>query len=446
MIIDCVFKNNVTGEGDGGGICSQGSSIILRDCTIEGNVTYSSGGGIFTDSNPIIANCILWNNIATDSGCEAYNYSTSPTFCCCDIAGGINGPGLSGESGVFAIDSGGNINIDPKFENASNRCYQLLISSSCIDAGNNQAVVGTDTDIAGNPRTHGPKIDIGAYENQYPLPQYSLTASVIGNHGTVDPGSGIYDYGTKVTLTVVPKAGYCVKAWHGADIPTTSSTNTVTMDSDKEVSVEFELVPVSLAILVPGGHGVVPGTSGNYGVGSLVKITATPDPGYRVEGWYDINDVLLSTEDAIEVLMDSDKIISVIFEKISDTITLSKCEDAPVFSEEIIFSAGNLKNGTFNYRGSNGRITSLKCDVNNNTFSITAKSINLTGLSSPVVFEIEIGDYIGVGVAYDGEVLASGGNTDIINGKQLMPMQFADFSKTITLQLTEKKSGSWNFP
>jgi len=39
------------------------------------------------------------------------------------------------------------------------------------------------------------------------------------------------------------------------------------------------------------------------------------------------------------------------------------------------------------------------------------------------VFEIDIGDYFGIGVAYDGEVLASGGNADIINGKQLMPMQ-----------------------
>ena len=36
--------------------------------------------------------------------------------------------------------------------------------------------------------------------------------------------------------------------------------------------------------------------------------------------------------------------------------------------------------------------------------------------------QVGIGDYFGEGIAYDGEVLASGGQTDVINGKKPVPL------------------------
>ena len=62
-------------------------------------------------------------------------------------------------------------------------------------------------------------------------------------------------------------------------------------------------------------------------------------------------------------------------------------------------------------------------DINKNTFYLYAKKIDLTGLISPVKVEIEVGDYLGTGVAYDGEAGGSGGELDIINGKKPIPMQ-----------------------
>jgi hypothetical protein len=95
-------------------------------------------------------------------------------------------------------------------------------------------------------------------------------------------------------------------------------------------------------------------------------------------------------------------------------------EAEPIFSDMIPFDPAKLKKGK--YSGKNST-TSIRFDINLKTLQLSAKNIALTGLCSPVVVEVAIGDYSGSGTAYDGEVLASGGQTDVINGKQLMPMQ-----------------------
>jgi hypothetical protein len=72
------------------------------------------------------------------------------------------------------------------------------------------------------------------------VPQYELTARAEGGHGTVLPEQGTFDEGTVVRLTALPDPGYLVWAWHGMDDDSsTSNTNSVTMDGDKEVTVEF---------------------------------------------------------------------------------------------------------------------------------------------------------------------------------------------------------------
>ncbi len=571
-ISSCVIKNNTAQASYGGGICCFVSNPTISSCVMSGNsaqwgggISFEEsispmvinctiisnfanfGGGIysFLDSNPVLINSIIRDNLAS-SGSQihvSYDLDTHTHSAVTISHSNIQG----GQEDIYAslystvTWGSGNIDADPLFVDATNGVYHILVDSPCRDVGDNTAIGGYfETDLAGNPRIVGNAVDMGAYETQFVLQKYSLTASVIGGYGTVEPSSGIYDYETEVTLTVIPETGYRVKAWDGADISTTSTTNTVvmdsdkvvtvecellsygltayvvnghgsinpaggnydygtvvsvtaipnngyriktwhgtdddtlinntnivTIDSDKEVSVEFELAPVSLTILVPNGHGVVPGASGSYGVDSLVEITATPDPGYRVESWYDANDALLSSEETIEVLMDSNKTISVIFEKIPDTIMFSKCiikagkfrstywstdsieikgisfdaahadfaggniiyisiynqEVGEIFSDEIDVSVGKYKNGKFSYKGYAGRIKSLKFDINKNTFSMTAKKISLTGLSSSVAIKIEVGDYLGIGVAYDGVAGGSGGELDIVNGKKPIPMQ-----------------------
>jgi hypothetical protein len=98
--------------------------------------------------------------------------------------------------------------------------------------------------------------------------QYQLTATVTDGHGTISPTSGTYDEGTVVTLTASPDTDYRVEEWSGTDNDDSKvNTNTVTMNSNRSVTVQFEEIPATqyqLSASVTGGHGTISPTSGTY--------------------------------------------------------------------------------------------------------------------------------------------------------------------------------------
>ncbi|MHC4110514.1 MAG: InlB B-repeat-containing protein, partial [Planctomycetota bacterium] len=65
----------------------------------------------------------------------------------------------------------------------------------------------------------------------------------------------------------------------------------------------------------PGIHGTVDfdpvpvEPNGWYYEGTQVTLTSMPDPGYYVRGWYDVNDVLLSTAKTYDVVMDANQTV-----------------------------------------------------------------------------------------------------------------------------------------
>lgn len=72
---------------------------------------------------------------------------------------------------------------------------------------------------------------------------YTLTTSVSpSGGGSVSPSSGTYDAGTSVTLTATPASGYSFSHW-GGDTSGTSTSVTITMNSDKDVTAYFTAVP-----------------------------------------------------------------------------------------------------------------------------------------------------------------------------------------------------------
>jgi uncharacterized repeat protein (TIGR02543 family) len=73
-----------------------------------------------------------------------------------------------------------------------------------------------------------------------PLAQtYTLTTDVSpAGAGSVSPSGGNYDAGVTVTLTASPASGYTFDCWSGS-ASGTSSTTTITMDSDKSVTAHF---------------------------------------------------------------------------------------------------------------------------------------------------------------------------------------------------------------
>lgn len=74
-----------------------------------------------------------------------------------------------------------------------------------------------------------------------PFHIYQLAAVVADGEGWLEPRRGAYRTGEVVTLTATPANDYQVKAWSGTDDDTSAATtNTVTMDGHRSVSVEFE--------------------------------------------------------------------------------------------------------------------------------------------------------------------------------------------------------------
>jgi hypothetical protein len=75
---------------------------------------------------------------------------------------------------------------------------------------------------------------------QSPCP-CELSVTMVGEEGAVAPAGGLLQCGTVLTLRATPDPGYRIKGWSGTDNDlSTELTNTVTMDSDKVVCVEYE--------------------------------------------------------------------------------------------------------------------------------------------------------------------------------------------------------------
>jgi len=84
-ITDCVFENNYSNNGNGGGMCSSsGSNPTLTNCTFENNTAYRGGGMYNYNSSPTITNCTFTGNTAGSEGGGMYNnYYSSPTLTNC---------------------------------------------------------------------------------------------------------------------------------------------------------------------------------------------------------------------------------------------------------------------------------------------------------------------------------------------------------------------------
>jgi len=257
-----------------------------------------------------------------------------------------------------------NISQDPAFTNG----YYLShveagqdTNSPCFDIGSDLASnVGMDLYTT---RTDGVfdsgVVDLG-YHYQQGLPRYDLTVTVLedpnnpGIFGYVEPNSGAYYADEVVTLTAYPDPNYRVRAWYGTDNDSsTALTNTVTMTEDKDVAVEFEPIPKYQLAVIAGEHGSVEvdPIQTSYFDGTVVTLTAIPEQGYYVKGWYDESGTLLSIGRVLPVVMDRDKIIRVEF-KLPRTITVGSGGDYGTIQEAVDAARNGdtivLYEGTYN--------------------------------------------------------------------------------------------------
>jgi hypothetical protein len=177
------ISNSLIVNNSGKGFELWNSSFPMRNVTVAGN----TGTGI--ESYDVkISNSIISNNGGL--GINNLNTQMSPTIINSDIysnaggnlsnCGAIIGNIVTANVNGIPCDGFNNIFTSPAFIDMANENYQLISTSSCIDAGNNDSVF-TPTDIQNCIRIWDGNgdgtltVDIGAYE-------YSSPASSIQNN------------------------------------------------------------------------------------------------------------------------------------------------------------------------------------------------------------------------------------------------------------------------
>ncbi|MCH8824960.1 MAG: hypothetical protein IH984_15805 [Planctomycetes bacterium] len=182
-ITNCILSGNLADNG--GAMYNFQTSPILSNCTISANSASQNGGGVFNqlEAHPLITNCVLWGN--TDSGPADESAQVFSLFASEPVVSYSCIEGLTGKLGGI-----GNIGDDPLFVDSKNDDYRLSAESPAIDSGINNAVPSdvvdldddndtaefTPIDLDGNPRfSDAPKtpdsgcgvpviVDMGAYE------------------------------------------------------------------------------------------------------------------------------------------------------------------------------------------------------------------------------------------------------------------------------------------
>ena len=303
-IENCVFSTN-SSAGSAGAVFLGGepSTPSLHNCLIRGNSAVLDGGGVtsFWLTTPTISNCTIIDNKAIDpadpkhgkGGGLSCSYESRTTLINSILWGntGTNGSQISigsddepiyidrpaaltvsysdvqgGRKAVYTEPGrilnwlSGNIDADPRFALSA----FLSPDSPCINAGSDSADAlglagfATTTDNIGDAGT----VDMGFhYSLTSPVAnRHRLTVRIIGDGGTVEVvGKGgtrtasgwLFDKFTIVRLLASVKTGYQLR-WLGTDDDSSEAfSNTVTMDSDRTVTLEFTRT-IGKTVTVPG--------------------------------------------------------------------------------------------------------------------------------------------------------------------------------------------------
>ena len=160
----------------GGAMAMATSSPLIQNVTMVNNYTVGAGGGamqFFDGADPVFKNCIIWGNDWYDgdstfddaSQIFIWGADCAPEFYNSVLEGGIKE--VHGYEYIAAYDFETMIDADPMFVDTVARNFQLLPGSPAINSGtiDTTGMLIPPTDLAGNPRIIGDRIDMGCYES-----------------------------------------------------------------------------------------------------------------------------------------------------------------------------------------------------------------------------------------------------------------------------------------
>jgi len=296
------------------------NTMVECDPNIEVGIMYSvSSGRVVPPRDLLIANNITYKTtgvmINHGDGVENISYAGNIMF---GTTLGIS-------------DSAGITLVDPQLELADG-IWRLTTDSPALNGAVGEYPYVT-IDIDGQDRVDGLN-DIGSDELSTesivscPLTKEEVGPTWIHNANlpvalsvtragtgsgivTLDPPGGIYDISTVVTMIAVPEGEDTFVGWSG-DVVSTDDTVTVVMDGHKKVVATFQAAPAYDIALWTNGSGQVQfePPAGPYPEGTVVTLTAMPDPGWSFSHW---GGALSSSANPDSLVMDDNKAITATF-------------------------------------------------------------------------------------------------------------------------------------
>lgn len=153
--------------------------------------------------------------------------------------------------------------------------------------------------------------------------------------GTVSPTDGKYKSGAEIEISANPSKGWRFVRWVG-DYSGTSSSATVTIDSDMDIIGVFQKKNYPLTVKVEGGgkvsENVIQAKTTEYLYETKVKLTAKPNKGWKFIKWK--GDLSGSTNPKT-IIVDKAKTITAVFKKKNYILTV-KVEGQGTVNQQVI--------------------------------------------------------------------------------------------------------------
>ena len=174
LIEDCLITGNNCGFAgavylttwDDKAKAQNGRSLVMLNCTITGNTSYTAGDENYMDysgvrveahGGPLVVNCAIFGNKASARAEAAHNHVwTEPNSAYVNCAAEVD----------FGQWSKNCVKGVPAFLQAGD--YHITPNSCCLNAGADRAAYNpvSETDLDGKPRLSAAVVDIGCYECQ----------------------------------------------------------------------------------------------------------------------------------------------------------------------------------------------------------------------------------------------------------------------------------------
>ena len=137
-----------------------------------------------------------------------------------------------------------------------------------------------------------------------------VTAAVtVRGTGSVT-GGGAYATGSRVQLVATPRSGYHFLGWYdeSGNVLSTDTTYTFTIQSNLSIRAQFgaEITAISSRSGSVTGAGILPQDS-------EATLTAVPQEGHSLQGWYDLSGNLLSTDPSYHLTVRTPQTVVAIF-------------------------------------------------------------------------------------------------------------------------------------